>query len=143
MFKESEVAANWWGNILDQTSIHDNGEVVGSSLANFGRSKLGPLSLDIITNFKKNLSMKLDEEIAKNKESGDWKEDNPNWCSYSRANWMSIDYNVTNILKDVAIRSGISERELMFRFPVKTTMMINPGEVKVRHGYRADMVNLL
>jgi hypothetical protein len=143
MNKEAEVAAKWWADILKQEDIHDNGEPIGSYLANLGLSNLKPLSDEVVNNFRSALVTWLDEAIEDNKCAGNWRESEPRFCSYFRAGWLNIDYNVHGILKNLALSVGIPEKELMFRFPIKTIMWVNPGEVEVRHGYGAGVEKLL
>jgi len=130
--EEINAAVEWWAKVIQEPK-HDNGEPLQSLFANWLTSKLKPLAEDQIESFKKNLTVKIRELLQKYQHY--WREGDPRCGEFFRT--IAVDYYPCSELAEAAEKAGIDATDL--RFPMKTEMWINPGEVKVRHGYSAPI----
>jgi len=127
--KEIEAAVNWWVDILKGNPNHDNGESLQSIFANLCARTLKPLSEEKIYTFR----LSLTEGITKRIEKLGHDPNNPMWGSSLRC--FGTDYHPDVVLAEAAEKAEIDAISL--RFPIKTLMWINPGEVTVSRGYGA------
>lgn len=136
MKDEIDAAVSWWSQQLQGTAQHDVGDSFNSMFASIAQSamNLQPLPPGQIQAFEAALRNVIIKMIEK---SGIDLSD-PSAGSYNRV--LSTDYGPEEELAYAANKAGI--RGAMFRFPMKTVMWINPGEVSVRPGYGAETITI-
>jgi hypothetical protein len=126
MNDEIAAAVNWWADQLRGPAKMDNGDAFGSA------KDLPPVTEEQIEKFKASLTEKLPAYLGRY-----WNPEDPLCGSYFRT--LSVDYDPCALLSDAADYAGIDAQGL--RFPIKTVMWIDPGEVRVACGYgAADVV---
>ena len=138
---EAEAAAAWWasrlGNATHDAGKHDpSARRLSADLALFGALLGRTFSDEQREAFRRELAAAIEDNLAADPDG--WRPEDPNWGSYCRA--IHIDYGSDPVLTTAAERAGISLKTL--DFPIKTCMWINPGHVKVREGYGADVVTV-
>lgn len=125
---EAKEAAKWWAACLRSVRPHDNGDAFQSALSTLVTKSMAPISVEQIAAFEGALKTKIQERCR-----GHWYPDEPMRGSYLRA--IGVDYGPDVILCEAAHDAGFDPAA---RFPIKTRMIINPGEVRVAEGYGAD-----
>lgn len=127
MKEEIEAAVKWWGKQLREGTRQDNGDAMQSVLATMVASQMRvtPEQVDV---FEKTLATLLPKYLGRI-----WDPLKPNFGSACRV--LDCDYGAHLLLVAAALLAGIEPT--CPPFPMKTVMWINPGNVQVRHGYRA------
>ena len=138
MKKEIEAAVNWWAEQLNGTK-QDNGDFIHNAFMSM--IKYEPAMPHQIAQFKANLSKAIEHRIKDQYKDifqglTNWYPSDPIRGSAFRN--ICVDYGADQILMDAAEKAGIHGE----RFPVKTSMWIDPGSVRVGHGYRAPVVEI-
>lgn len=136
MKEEIKAAVDWWTDILASNKPdHDNGDgnEEGRLLLEMLSSLLPKLDEHKIEIFRAELTKLLVERISKY-----WDLDNPDYGSYFRV--IYNDYGPDRSLREAAKAAGIDRMDS--RFPIKTSMRIDPGKVSVSRGYRSPYVIL-
>lgn len=128
--KEVIAAAKWWADQLDSEVKHDNGDKEQSRLANFAASQLEPITEEQYCNFREALQNEIDAYLQ---ERNNWRPDEPQ----RGHRWIGTDYHPCAVIQKAADAAGITQASL--RFPIKTGMWIDPGEVRIARGYRAPI----
>lgn len=130
MTEEINAAVEWWCHVLSEPFVkQDNGDGLQSVCLSL-MADLTPMpTQDQIEVFRQELTRELAESI----DPAGWHPEEPVRGSYMRT--VATDYHPEHVLSVAADRAGIHDN----RFPVKTVMWINPGEVKVARGYGAPI----
>ncbi|MFI1767499.1 hypothetical protein ACH41H_36380 [Streptomyces sp. NPDC020800] len=130
---EFVAAADWWAEKLAEPARHDVGRGAEESAA-FANSVSALVqrqrSQAHIEVFHEALVVELELHVEKYS----WRPDEPDFGSYMRA--IMVDYGPDPVLAGAAERAGFELKIL--DLPMKTTMWINPGIVKVREGHSSD-----
>lgn len=134
MEKEIEAAVEWWAEQLAGPVVHDNGDIGQSLFATGLAAGLPTLKAVQIETFKSELRKNLKAHI----EAVAWKPEDPTFGAYGRS--LGVDYHPDRLLADAAEAAGIGAP--MLRFPCKTMMWVNPGQVEVAKGYGARPVTI-
>lgn len=121
MLQEVKVAAKWWTDQLRNTK-HDNGEPSHNFLMKMAQKTMKPIPENKIQIFEKRLADQISARIEK-------------FFETYRTFTIMTDYGPDVVLDKAAEYSGFQPD---MRFPVKTVMLIQKGEVKVARGYAAD-----
>ncbi len=140
---EVVTAALWWADTLEAVAPQDNGDMLQSQLASsFAemavRSNGGRVFIDDERQrFIDALERGLMQHVA-----GSWEraQTEPNWGSATRS--VGCDYGPDRVLGEAADTLELSPQRaamLSLCWPIKTWMAINPGSVKVSHGYGAEL----
>lgn len=127
---EAVAAANWWAGKLAAQVRHDvgRGAEPSSALTNSVSALVRRQRADAdIEAFREALADEIDQHVAKYS----WRPDEPDFGSYMRA--IINDYGPDEVLTNAAHRVGFELTT--FDLPLKTTMWINPGMVKVAEGH--------
>ena len=132
MQAEIDIAVNWWMNAL-QAPNFDNGDAMCNAFARMASNSIPPLEQEKIDKFGLALRRLLEKEFTK----GTWDPKNPDYGSYLRCANLSVDYGPGGALLAAANEAGITAHTL--RFPCKTNMWCDPGMVRVRAGYGAEI----
>lgn len=138
MHKESQVAAQWWANHLrnPEDVRHDAGDLKVNAVTNWARdtdSRNSEFDAERVDVFETELAQLVEQMI----------EERPKW-DYQAPYMMSgnsvirCDYHADPLLQEAADEAGL-EISSMTTFPVKTTMWVDPAEVRVSAGYGADV----
>lgn len=114
MEQEIKAAAKWWADCLRTPKRHNNGDSLHNGMMALLMERSAPIEADKIDRFQEELEKSLRGRTR---------------------DWISVDYGPDITLTDACGRAEIED--IGYRFPVKTCMWINPGEVKVSCGYRA------
>jgi hypothetical protein len=134
------AAANWWGDRLSRREAQDNGDKVQSAFATWAASTAMPLSTEEREKFVEALSYKLQDRCLtpKDYDPRPWRPEQPNWGSALRC--VGVDYHPAAVLEEAAEAALGADRtrELSPLWPIKTLMWIDPGVVRVQHGYGAE-----
>lgn len=130
MHHETGTAATWWADQLRRPAVQDNGDAAQSSMMADLAALHKPIAREQIMYFESVLHRLLADKFKSN-----WYPGDPQRGSYERT--VGVDYGPDEILADASERAGIAIS--LCRFPVKTMMWINPGEVKVAVGYGAPI----
>lgn len=131
--KEAQVAAEWWADILRENDVqHDNGDAMQSALAQTVREKTNPDEFDPekVDEFEDLVAEKIQGLIE---ERLTWDYTEPEMGS----TYIRCDYHAHQVLADSAEEAGI-EISSMTTFPIKTSVWVDPGCVKVSKGYQAE-----
>lgn len=131
---EITTAAKWWADKLLEDIVMDAGDVMINTVATVARRGLESVSPKEVERFRLALAALLAVQCATN----GWDVDNPQFGSACRA--VHVDYAPEPVLVCALSFARISGGDL--RLPIKTTMWINPGDVRVRAGYYAKEVKL-
>ncbi len=128
MDAEIEAAAKWWADRMHEEYAFRTGFSGRPRYEN--HNDVYP---SIIDRFEDALRVRIREHIK-----DIWRPDNPEWGSYLRALHCDYDVSDEHPLGRALIDAGIIRwnRANSDYLPKKTTMWINPGEVKVRHGHQ-------
>ena len=138
---EARVAARWWADCLTADDSPRTGDAMNEAFVMFARSKRRQtITLEQVETFRSLLEQAILTYVRE-----EWRgwdnavENGPEFGSALRA--IGVDYGPDPILRDTldaaGIRSGPSGP-----LPLKTTMLIDPGSVRVGLGYNAPMVEL-
>lgn len=138
IFPEVQCAASWWGKQLRGNPIQDNGDLMQTIWMNALAVPESPLKEEDVTRFARWLAYSIQLRVTRQQWPGEsgrgWRPEEPNFGSANRV--IHNDYGPDAILVIASRLSGVPGN-LSNRFPIKTCMWINPGEVKVRCGYSA------
>lgn len=138
IFPEVLCAASWWGKQLRGKPIQDNGDLMQTILVTALTGIESPLKEEDVARFERWLAYSIQLRITRQQwpgESGNgWRPDQPNFGSANRV--IHNDYGPDAVLVIASRLAGIPGN-LSNRFPIKTCMWVNPGDVKVRCGYSA------
>lgn len=138
MIDEVKAAARWWADCLRELPAHDVGDENLNIHLLFASLSTGSVPPEKADRFEAALVEHLpaflrahawDEAVLKGE---------PCWGGYGRI--LCTDYGPQGLLAEVAAAVGITGA--MLRFPSKTVMWVNPGEVQVARGYRAPPVTI-
>lgn len=135
---EAKIGARWWANCLrdpDQVR-HDAGDIEVNAMANWARdrdSRNDEFDAEKVDEFEKKLAKRLQEKI----EDRRWDYQQP----FVGNTTVRCDYHADPVLQDVAEEVGL-EISSMTTFPIKTTMWLDPGEVRVKTGHSAEIRTL-
>jgi hypothetical protein len=139
---EVQAAADWWGDQLAQPGQQDTGDAFNSGFATALMLTVvmrTPMTADERALFVERLATRIEAHLVA---TPDWERatGEPNWGSAYRV--LGVDYGPDLMLASALIAAVGQTRAdaLSLLWPVKTHMWINPGEVKVAHGYRAEPV---
>lgn len=139
IYPEVACAAKWWASQLKSTPLQDNGDLMQTMLATIAAGREIPLQNELVDRFERWLAFSLQWRFTHKQWPGDgspsWRRIEPNFGSFNRT--IYNDYGPDEWLIVAAKLAGIPGR-LSNRFPIKTCMWINPGEVKVRLGYGSE-----
>lgn len=132
---EAKIAAHWWANLLrDPDEVqHDAGDVGINAMASWARDRDGrndEFDAEKVDEFEKELATRLQKKIKDRR----WDYQQP----FVGNTVVRCDYHADPVLQDVADEVGL-EISSMTTFPIKTTMWIDPGEVRVKTGHSAEM----
>ena len=121
------AAASWWKIILFGRQVMDTGdaktnEAMNSLLSNHPWNKPTP---EQANSFEEALIALMAVKYKKT-----WKPENPNFGSANRI--LSVDYGPDHLLSCALTFANVIGT---LALPIKTTMWVNPREVKVRVGY--------
>lgn len=114
------AAARWWADLLEMPTIHDNRDSYSSTVAT-------SMALDTPTPTKEQLDLFAGELATRLEADPSWKE------GYM---FLDVDYEPCDVLSESAEKADIND----LRFPWKTRMWIDNGEIKVARGYGARPV---
>lgn len=123
------AAAAWWADRLFLPGVQDNGDEGQSLLATYVAATVllrnGPMTPAERTLFAERLATRIEVHVFGRP-----------WCG-----GIGVDYGPDLVLESALIAAVGRERAnvLQVAWPIKTMMWVNPGEVKVRHGYRAEI----
>ena len=131
---ELHAAADWWAQQLLGGAFHNSGDATIDAVASFAAGKLKPISEWQVKMFRNALVALLAVRCA----ASGWKEDDPNWAAAHRG--LHADYGPDCTIRAALEYAMIGDGEL--RVPIKTSMWVNPGSVKVRHGYGSSVTVL-
>lgn len=136
---EIACAAKWWADTLRQWTWQENGDPLQSAMASLLSTYQAPLLEKHIALFQAWLAWTLQQLYTTRQwpwgSDNGWNPKEPNHGSYHR--YIHNDYHPDRVLVLAARRAGVYGK-LDARFPIKTTMKINPGSVKVHRGYGAS-----
>jgi hypothetical protein len=129
---EHKVAAQWWADRLAGPCKQDNGDrsmtgMLTAGLMAMNQSSLQYPSEEQLEKFKAALVAALDAKAENHAQRGG---------DYPYRACLGVDYGPDADLAKAAEAAGIDGSR--HRFPIKTVMWINPGDVAVRYGYGAD-----
>lgn len=133
MKEEATIAAKWWADILRRNNVdHDNGEPMQSAFADYVRDRTHPEGFDSekIDEFERLLAKEIQKKINKR----EWDYDRPQF--HTGPTFIGCDYGPHPILEKTAREAGLDINKTTF--PFKTTMQVNPGQIWVSKGYKAD-----
>jgi hypothetical protein len=133
---EIKCAAAWWANKLREEPRHDNGDDFQSAFATMVARQRPRPTEEQIQRFEE----KLTELIALQPGFGPdmWDPKDPIRAGAYRG--LYVDYHPTEEMVKAAEAAGIKGISLLL--PIKTSMSINPGSVRVGCGYKAPMVEI-
>ncbi len=136
--REARTAAQWWADQLAANDPQRTGEAMHEAFADYARSKMERPSPEQVEVFRAHLEEAILQMLREPASAWDaaLSSGEPNRGGALRT--VAVDYNPGGILKDAADAAGVKTRLL----PVKTCMWINPGQVRVGHGYNAAPVEL-
>ncbi|MBC7914056.1 MAG: hypothetical protein H7Y07_08035 [Pyrinomonadaceae bacterium] len=126
MIDECFLTAEIWASRLGGNQ--DNGDGIGSGLANWASSLCNRPTESQLTIFKATLAEGLMNKII---DSHAWNPEDPKFGSYCRC--LQVDYGAERVLSDAIEESGI-ESELL---PIKSRTQTNFGYVSCWFGYSA------
>ena len=137
---EVTCAAKWWADALFRPAPQDNGDAFQSGFATMAMMTVAvrcPMTKAERDQFEEFVATRLDCHVVE----GGWNRavHDPVWGSAVRA--IGTDYHPDMLLESALIAAVGSERaqQLSLLWPIKTFMWIDPGSVKVRHGYGAEI----
>jgi hypothetical protein len=127
VFPEVKIAAKWWADQLRQQPKHDAGDATINAMHVWAMSvhKVS-FSEEQITAFENALADAIQTHISNTN-----KQSTTTWYGL----FVDVDYHPDALLDFAARKAGI---DIYMRLPIKTTMSIDPGCVKVAAGYRAQ-----
>lgn len=135
---EIKAAVDWWAEQLAGPQLMDNGDVLQSALGTITATTIKHVNQFQINSFKECLTTLLKEMLDRAEERGAWIPEKPDWGSAMRS--VHVDYGPDPVLSRAALEAGIGSH--MLRFPWKTCMWINPGQVRVAKGYQARAITI-
>lgn len=136
---EARAAARWWASRLRQPPTTETGDrdPLGRAYVSWATETLNktPLRDEQVELFEGWLawvvqSLHVEESRMIPTDKPSWNPKEPSWGSYHRT--LSVDYHPDHLLSFAARAAGFDPDA---RFPLKTVMWVNPGEVKVGEGY--------
>lgn len=131
IYPEIRAAAQWWADQLKASPIMDNGDAFQSVFSSYVANQLNfPLSDQQIDLFRRWLEVAL---MANAKGTG-WNPKAPIFGSANRG--VYNDYHPSWLLV-LAWQRACLPGDPDHRFPIKTSMHYDPGQVTVRAGYSA------
>ena len=132
---EAVAAAGWWADALATPTRHDMGDPSADVMARKA-AKLGARTYTAgqVEAFRGALAIEIEKHLAKHS----WRVEEPDWGAYSRA--VAHDYRPAEVLETAAEAVGI--KVTLLDLPMKTTMWINPGVVKVAAGHGVGIVTV-
>lgn len=131
--KEVEAAAKWWADQL-RREPDAPADTNGGVLMAIGRNIVQPLPAEQINKFEFGLTMSL----LKYLDGKVWDSSDPLLGSALRS--VQCDWGPDRILDEAMQYAAIKSASL--RFPIKTTMWVNPRIVTVRVGYGAPEITV-
>jgi hypothetical protein len=135
---EARAAARWWADQLTADEPHRTGDAMSEAFATFARSKTAAPTADQVETFRASLEAAI-LRMLRGPDSS-WEAAvaarEPRWGAAFRT--VATDYGPEGILKEAAEAAGINTLLL----PVKTCMWVNPGSVRVSHGYNSAEVEV-
>jgi hypothetical protein len=137
--REATVAAEWWANFLrDPDEVeHDAGDLMVNAVTSWARdqdSRNDEFEAGTVDAFEDELIDLIQDEIDERESRGSWDYDEP----YRGQTFMKCDYHADPLLQEAAETVGL-DISSMTTFPIKTSMWIDPGEVRVKNGYTAGI----
>jgi hypothetical protein len=139
---EVQAAADWWGDRLAHPGQQDCGDAFQNGFATALMLTVvmrTPMTADERALFVERLATRIEAHFVA---TPDWEraKGEPNWGSACRV--LGVDYGPNLMLASALVAAVGNTRAdtLSLLWPIKTMMWINPGEVKVSHGYRADPI---
>ena len=118
-----DAAANWWTEAIHQPQFKtladaekDDGAKIAQMMATISAPKKSAMQLE-------RFRIALADALRRDQPS-----------------YVSVDYNPDLILAEAASEAGFEPS--MLAFPWKTSMWLSNGEVRVRHGYGAEVVTI-
>jgi hypothetical protein len=143
---EAIAAAAWWASRLGYAAhdigSRDPGERQSSEFAFLATGLANRTFTDEQREaFRRELAGTIEEHLRRwesGVHEGAWRPENPQWGSALRS--FGCDYHPESVLTDAAERAGIKIGSL--DLPMKTTMWVNPGIVRVGEGYGAGIVTV-
>jgi hypothetical protein len=133
MKKEFRAAAEWWADQLQRPSRQDNGDGFQSGFATAAAMitmlRVGPLTDDERSLFIDRLVSRLQAHYGAH--------------DYGFRT-LAVDYGPDLMLRSAlhAALGPARAEQFSLLWPIKTCMWIDPGCVKVAHGYRAEPVQI-
>lgn len=113
--ESAKIAAEWWANsMLDPKMDNGDDSLPTQTVFSLMKRRMKPVSQDQIDVFKKKLHDLVENTLLKGK----------GFIS------LSVDYHPYEPLVECLIEAGINEN----RLPIKTSMTVENGFVKVKHG---------
>jgi hypothetical protein len=138
---EARTAARWWADHLGPDSTARNGDAMNEMFALAAKSTQAQPDPDQVEAFRAHLEQGIIAMLRKPFNA--WEKavaDGPRWGASLRT--IGVDYGPDAILGDALEAAGIPARRGTLLLPLKTTMWVNPGQVKVGLGYNAPPVEL-
>lgn len=131
---EARIGARWWANCLrnPDSVTHDAGDLMVNAMTSWARdadSRNDEFPPEKVDRFEEALIPKIQDRI----DDQPWDPQQP----FMRNTAIRCDYHADPILQEAADDVGL-EISSMTTFPIKTTMYIDPGEVRVAGGHGND-----
>lgn len=128
---EARAAARWWADRLTADEAQRTGDGLNEAFADFARSKMPAPSPEQIETFRTHLEARILQMIRSPESCWQDALDTGEPHRGSAFRTIMVDYGPDPILKDAADVAGVKALLL----PMKTCMWVNPGSVRVSHGY--------
>ncbi len=132
---EVKAAVDWWCQRLAGANKQDSGDAklnleIGL-LRSMDQDKNRFPSMAALARFRLSLTVMLAIRLSEF-----WNEENPNYGSACRT--LGVDYGPDYTIHSALAAANIEHGDMIL--PIKTTMWIGPGYVKVGCGYRGSIV---
>lgn len=133
---EAAIAAKWWADCLREPGEvrHDAGDAYINAVTNAiadTDSRNAAFESAAVDEFERATADRIQQQIDDYRETWDYQR------PHIGSTTIRCDYHVHPLLQEAADEAGL-EISSMTTFPVKTTMQIAPGEVRVSSGYQAE-----